>query len=291
MHPELRAALEAHFGASVVSSSGIRGGCIHDARLAELADGRRIFVKASTSMSAKVFAAEANGLEALGAVGVLRVPEVLAWGELEPNGSFLALEAIETGVPDRRFFEDFGRRFAELHRAATAERYGLTNDNHLGATPQPNPWTKDWVAFWRRYRLGHQLELARSNGHLDPELGHLGERLIERLDAFLAEPAEPPTLLHGDLWSGNFLVASTGEPVLIDPATYFGRREADLAMTRLFGGFDARFYAAYEEVWPLAPGFEERLSVYELYHLLNHLNLFGGGYRSGCVTILRRLVG
>ncbi len=156
--------------------------------------------------------------------------------------------------------------------------------------PQPNPWTRSWLEFFRRHRLGHQLELARRQGRADGELDRLGERLLDRLDQWLDVPGEPPCLLHGDLWSGNFMVGPQGEPVLIDPACYYGHREAELAMTQLFGGFAPEFYAAYEEAWPLPPESAPRVAIYKLYHLLNHLNLFGGSYRGQCVGVLRRLV-
>ncbi len=219
------------------------------------------------------------------------MPRVIAVGDEKEGPPFLVLEAIDTGRRGEGFFETFGRRFAELHRKATGERFGFERDNYIGSTPQPNRWSDDWCEFWRRQRLGFQLDLARRRGLSDRTLDRLGDALLERLDELIGEPAEPPTLLHGDLWggNGNYMVDEEGAPVLIDPAAYFGRREADLAMTRLFGGFDARFYAAYEEVWPLSPGAETRLDVYKLYHLLNHLNLFGGGYRSSSIDVLRRL--
>ncbi len=279
--------------ARFAGSRPVGGGCIHRAEIVELADGRRYFVKSSRSVSPLpgIFEREAEGLAALAAIGALRVPRPLGTG-IEPV-SFLVMEAIEEGRRHAGFSVDFGRRFAGLHRFnRSAEgcvlRYGFDHDNHIGATPQPNAWTDDWIDFFRRHRLGYQLELARERGLSDPTLDRLGDRLLDRLDELIGEPDEPPCLLHGDLWSGNFMVGDAGEPVLIDPAAYYGRREADLAMTMLFGGFDSRFYAAYEEVWALAPGSADRLEIYKLYHLLNHLNLFGRGYRDGCVSIMRR---
>ncbi len=287
-------AAETGAGARIVETRAAGGGCIHRAEVVELEGGRRYFVKSNPAPPPRIFEREAEGLAALAAAGAIRVPEPLGTGERPMP--FLVMEAIEAGRRRSGFSAAFGRRFARLHRAnadagGTVERFGFDRDNHIGATPQPNPWTGDWVDFFRRHRLGHQLALAREKGVSDPALERLGDRLLRRLDDLIGEPDEPPCLLHGDLWSGNFMVGEAGEPVLVDPAAYYGRREADLAMTRLFGGFDRRFYAAYEEVWPLAPGSGERLEIYKLYHLLNHLNLFGRGYRDGCVSIMTRFAG
>ncbi|MEM7357175.1 MAG: fructosamine kinase family protein, partial [Acidobacteriota bacterium] len=272
------------------------GGCIHQANVVRTGDGRCFFVKSNPAAPPALFEREAEGLEALAATETIRVPRPLGTGTGEAAvPAFLVAEAIDTGSPGRGFWETFGRRFAALHRAnservsADTRRFGFAHDNFIGATPQPNAWDDDWCEFWRHHRLGFQLELARRNGLSDPTLDRLGDRLLARLDGLIDEPDEPPCLLHGDLWSGNFMSDEHGEPVLIDPAAYYGRREADLAMTELFGGFNARFYSAYEEAWPLAPGSRERLDLYQLYHLLNHLNLFGHGYRDRCVAILRRL--
>ncbi len=301
MDDALRAAVEELIGrvtgkpARVAGSRPAGGGCIHRAEIVGLADGDRYFVKSNPAPPPKIFEREAEGLAALAATGAIRVPRPLGTGH-DPR-PFLVMEAIESGPRSPGFAATFGQRFARLHQANSeserdrVERFGFAHDNHIGATPQPNPWTEDWVDFFRRHRLGHQLDLARSGGVSDRALDRLGDRLLDRLDELIGEPEEPPCLLHGDLWSGNYMVDDAGEPVLIDPAGYFGRREADLAMTYLFGGFDARFYAAYEEAWPLAPGSADRLEIYKLYHLLNHLSLFGRSYRDGCVTILKRFAG
>ncbi|MEM8933099.1 MAG: fructosamine kinase family protein [Acidobacteriota bacterium] len=273
------------------------GGCIHDARIVSLADGRSFFVK-SRNESARapgIFDREAEGLRALGAAfaaletaATVRVPDVIGTATGPP--SVLVLEAIETGSSGADTQTALGRGLAAMHRATASTRFGFDHDNYLGETPQPNGWLDDWVTFWRQRRLGHQLDLARRNGLSDPTLDRLGDRLLDRLDVILGEVDEPACLLHGDLWGGNVLVDATGRPVLIDPATYFGHREAELAMTALFGGFGPAFYRAYEETWPLPPGAEARRPLYELYHMLNHLNLFGSGYRSSCLERLRRLV-
>lgn len=274
----------------------VGGGSINRAALLQLEDGRSVFLKWNPAPLPAMFVLEAEGLHALAEVGQIRVPRqaVAGGGSDEGAPPFLVMEAIATGSKGRGFSELFGRRFAEHHRRGRGDRYGFAHDNYIGSTPQPNAWNDDWIAFWRGRRLGYQLDLARRSGRASAELDRLGDRLLARLDEWIGEPGdadEPPCLLHGDLWGGNYLVDEHGEPVLIDPAVYYGRREADLAMTRVFGGFDRRFYAAYEESWPLAPGAEERLRIYELYHLLNHLNLFGSGYLGSCLEILRPLVG
>lgn len=292
MYEELSRAIETHLAARgeaahLVDASPVGGGCINDARIAELSDGRRLFVKTNSASLLEMFERETEGLEALAAVGALRVPRD-AFAGTAGGQAFLVMEAIPLGRKGPAFFERFGRAFAELHRRGRGERFGFAHDNFIGSTPQPNTWTDDGAEFWRRHRLGHQLELARRGGRSSAELDRLGERLLARLGDHLDLPGEPPCLLHGDLWGGNYLVDDAGDPVLIDPACYYGHREADLAMTQLFGGFDPRFYAAYEEAWPLPPGSGERLEIFKLYHLLNHLNLFGGSYRGSCLQILRR---
>jgi fructosamine-3-kinase len=234
--------------ARITSSRSVSGGCIHQARLVELADGRRLFVKSDTVRPGApddVFEREAEGLAALAEPSTLRIPRDPLPGR-DGDLRFLVMEAIPTGRPGPGFFADFGRLFAELHRSTAADRCGFAHDNYLGGTPQPNPWTPGWPDFFRDHRLGHQLALARRRGRSDPELDRLGDRLLAKLDDLLDVPGEPPCLLHGDLWSGNFLADDRGAPVLVDPAAYHGHREADLAMTRLFGGFAESFYTAYE---------------------------------------------
>jgi len=310
MTPALRTAIEQALAAAgrpgaIEGSSPVGGGCIHRAEIVHLKNGpgpgRTLFVKSNTggagSAVAAMFRTEAAGLEALAAPAAIRVPRDPLHGSVGSGAggeSFLAMEAIASGRSSGRgkagFFEDFGRRFARLHRATRGERFGFDHDNFIGSTPQPNGWMDDWVEFFRVRRLGFQIDLARERGHSDPELDRLMDRLLDRLDGLIDLPDEPACLLHGDLWSGNYLVGDQGEPVLIDPAVYYGHREADLAMTELFGGFSPAFYRAYEEEWPPPPGSAERRSLYQLYHLLNHLNLFGRGYRGQCVAIARRFV-
>ena len=291
---ERRTATPAQLG----RSSSLSGGSINDARLLELEDGRRFFVKSQPGGGSDVFEREAEGLEALrratASIDGLYVPAVIGHGEADGR-SFLVLEAIETGRGSASLHVDFGRALADMHRVEThwdsaIERYGFAHDNYLGATPQPNAWNDDWVDFWRQHRLGDQLERARRAGLADRILDRLGDRLLDRLAEFL--PSQPEaSLLHGDLWSGNYLVDARGRAVLIDPAAYYGHREAEIAMTRLFGGFPSDFERGYQEAWPFEPGSGERLLIYELHHLLNHLNLFGRGYLGSCHSHLQQLVG
>lgn len=289
MDPWLTAKVEAAIAratgksAKIARGEDVAGGSIGEARRLRLADGRRFFLK---SLAAErlpgIFAAEAAGLAALADAGVLRVPRVLAQEE-----DFLLLELIELHPPAAGFFENFGHGLARLHREARTDLFGFAEDNYLGRSRQPNGWSRSWTTFWRDHRLGYQLTLP--NAQDDHELQVLGEKLLDRLPQWLNEVQESPSLLHGDLWAGNYLCGAGSQPVLIDPVVYYGHREAELAMARLFGGFPPAFYAAYEEEWPLPPGEEERGAIYQLYHLLNHYNLFGPSYRSGCLEILRKL--
>ena len=201
--------------------------------------------------------------------------------------AWLALEWLDLGRCPAGAERALGERLAALHRH-TAPQHGWHRDNFIGRTPQPNGWHDDWVAFYGERRLAHQLRLARDNG-FGGELQDLGARLIERLPEFFDGYEPVPSLIHGDLWGGNWSCCD-GEPVIYDPAVYYGDREAELAMTRLFGGFGGAFYAAYTEAWPLAPGHERRDTLYRLYHVLNHANLFGGGYAGQALSLLRRLV-
>ena len=271
------------------------GGCIADAAVAVFGDGSRVFVKRAAGLPG-MFEAEAEGLRALAATRAIRVPRVLA-----VSADALVLEMIESAPRKRGFAEDFGRRFAGLHRHR-GKACGFPVDNFIGATPQPNRplddcWEKaapddggGWPAFYLERRLRFQARLAQQRGD-GGELLRMLERAEPRLLELLTAAIEPSSLLHGDLWGGNFILDERGEACLIDPAVYYGHREADLAMTRLFGGFDSAFYSAYEEALPLAPGYADRLPMYQLYHVLNHFNLFGGGYYEQARRILRPFAG
>jgi fructosamine-3-kinase len=231
--------------------------------------------------------AEIDGLARIARTGAIRVPRVLGEGADEAD-AWIELEWLDLHPANAESDARMGEALARLH-AATAPAFGLERDNAIGATPQPNAPSGDWIAFWREHRLGFQLDLAAGNGH-DGRLQDRGRRLLERLPACFAGHRPQPSLLHGDLWGGNRAMLADGTPVVYDPAVYYGDREADLAMTRLFGGFGPRFYAAYEHAWPPDAGAEARRDLYNLYHVLNHLNLFGGGYRAQAEGMIDRLL-
>ena len=255
--------------------SSIGGGCINQAQRIE-GNGQTFFVKLNDAASLDMFEAEAAGLQEIRDSNALRVPEPVCWGKNDSR-AWLVLEYVEMGKASTRGAEALGAGLAAMHRR-TSEKFGWKRDNTIGATPQINTYASRWVQFWRERRLGYQLQLARANGH-GGRFQVLGEKLLAKLDSFFSEANQAASLLHGDLWSGNYSFDSEGQPVLFDPAVYYGDRETDIAMTELFGGFPAAFYAAYRESYPIDPGYDVRKNLYNLYHILNHLNLFGGGYR------------
>ncbi|MBU0499855.1 MAG: fructosamine kinase family protein [Gammaproteobacteria bacterium] len=261
------------------------GGCINETLL--LDDGRhQWFVKLNRADLLDMFEAEAAGLEALSASGTLRTPKPLCHG-LDGGRSFLVLEYIEMSPPRWDSASQAGRELAAMH-LRPGETFGWHRDNRIGSTPQKNGQAYDWIDFWREKRLGFQLHLAASNGY-GGALQERGGLLMARFPA-LIDHAPSPSLLHGDLWAGNMAYDRDGNPVIFDPAVYYGDPEVDLAMTELFGGFGDDFYAAYAARRPLDPGYPVRKILYNLYHILNHLNLFGGGYLAQSQSMIDRLL-
>jgi protein-ribulosamine 3-kinase len=232
-----------------------------------------------------MFEAEAEGLWELTRTGAIRVPAVQRVG-IEDGRAIIAMEHIERSGKESADAK-LGAQLAQLHRTTQA-KFGWHRDNTIGLTPQRNTAADNWLAFYRNERLGFQLDLLAKNVG-DSALEQAGRRLLGRLDAFFSGHEPQPSLLHGDLWGGNWFTASSGEPVIFDPACYYGDREADIAMTYLFGGFAPAFYAAYEAAWPLDEGHERRRDLYNLYHVLNHANLFGGGYLRQARDLIERL--
>jgi len=266
--------------------AAVRGGCINSTF--RIAGGDRSYiVKLNAADKADMFAAEAAGLEEITRANAIRVPQPVCPGANRESG-WLVLEYIALGRGNNASMRALGQQLAALHRA-TGERYGWKRGNTIGATPQINTQSSDWMAFWREHRLGYQLRLAAAKGYRG-RLQQDGEALLEKLPAFFAVYRPQPALLHGDLWSGNVGFDETGNPVIFDPAVYYGDREADLAMTELFGGFSADFDAAYREAYPLNAGHARRKTLYNLYHVLNHLNLFGGSYLGQAEDMIGRLL-
>lgn len=251
-----------------------------------LTDGvRSFFVKTQPAAKLEMFEAEATGLAELAAARAVRVPEVIALGSAAGR-AYLVLEALPLG--GRGDAAQLGRQLAEQHRV-TAMRFGDARDNWIGSTPQPNGWLDDWIEFWRVRRLGFQLQLAAQNGY-GGALQRDGEALVARLENFFAGYRPQPSLLHGDLWGGNHGFLQDGTPVIFDPAVYHGDRECDLAMSELFGGYPPAFYSGYREAWPLDAGYAVRKTLYNLYHVLNHANMFGGGYAGQAQRMIGQLL-
>ena len=265
----------------------------------------QFFIKFNQQNRLDMFEAEADGLKEIEKSQTIRVPHVIASG-IDGNQSYLILENLSLTAAGNASVKQLGEQLAKMHQTvfsqslsplsiisqsitsqsitsqsttarSTTPRFGWWRDNTIGSSQQPNTQTDHWVDFWREQRLGFQLDMAKQNG-VGPSLINKGEALLNNLDSFFIDYEVQASLLHGDLWSGNYGYINKGEPVIFDPAVYYGDREADMAMTELFGGFPAEFYSAYNETWPLNKGYQQRKTLYNLYHILNHANLFGGGY-------------
>ena len=264
----------------IIATHPVGGGCINHGMRLETSEARSFFLKTNSMAPADMFAREANGLLALAVVDAPRVPEVFLFGK-----DYLLLEDVSPAPRRRDYWVVFGRQLAGLHNHTSA-RFGFDGDNYIGSSPQPNTWTDDGHEFFAVHRLLFQARLAGSKGRL----GQSEIRAIERIAARLTEltPSQPASLIHGDLWSGNAITDSNGYPAIIDPAVHYGWAEAELAMTTLFGSFPKEFYYAYLDVRTLPPGMFERFPIYNLYHLINHLNLFGSGYLGEVQAITRR---
>ncbi len=254
-----------------------------------LSNGETLFLKANDLKRAASFRAEAEGIAAISSTGAVQVPVIHALGNDE-GYSFLLMEYIDSIRPMEGFWEKLGTDLARMHKSDTAAfvkngRYGFDSDNYIGAGDQKNTAKDSWIEFFVECRLRPQFELAEKyfDGDMIKRIGSL----LDNMDRFLIEP-KAPSLLHGDLWSGNIMSDDKGQPKLIDPAVYVGCNEADIAMTELFGGFDRRFYNSYFDIVEMVPGYDDRRDLYNLYHLLNHLNLFGSSYLYSVVRVVDR---
>lgn len=287
MHPDLINLLKTHLSADgELTIQSIGGGSINEAYHVQSRD-KSVFVKVNNANAYPgMFEAEARGLELLRTHSRFEIPKVLDTGEVD-NTSYLIMDWIPSGTPDSDFWENFAVNLADLHRQ-NEEMFGLDHNNYIGSLPQQNENRYSWSEFYIEMRLEPQLRLARNDGLVDSDLIRSFDKLFARIENLF--PEELPALIHGDLWSGNFICTGAGQATIFDPAVYYGHREMDLAMSKLFGGFDRAFFDHYNTDFPLENGWEKRIPLGQLYPLLVHVNLFGGGYVAQVKTCLRGFV-
>ncbi|MET0988902.1 MAG: fructosamine kinase family protein [Steroidobacteraceae bacterium] len=284
---DIAADLQTALGCTLAPAArSVGGGSIHTALRVETSLGT-VFLKYGRSAVATQLDAECEGLRELARADAIRTPSVIASRQTAIH-AYAVFEWIEFGSSSGASDARFGEQLAQLHRA-TCDHFGWHRDNFIGSTPQLNPRCADWVEFWQQARLTYQLDCARANG-ANARLLDQGARLVAVVPTFFTGYTPLPSLIHGDLWNGNYAVDRDGHPVIFDPAVYFADREAELAMTDLFGGFGKDFYRAYESAWPLAAGADTRRTLYQLYHVLNHFNLFGGAYQAQADRMIARLL-
>jgi protein-ribulosamine 3-kinase len=269
---------------SIVHFSRSGGGCINHGGRLRTTDGDYFIKWNSATLYPGMFAAEAKGLDLLKNTNLITIPAVIGWDEDE-NDQFLLLEFVEGMTRSVTFWKDLGNRLATLHQVSFPE-FGLDHDNYIGSLKQFNKPSTSWIDFFITYRIQTQLDIGLQSKVIDQRTAKTFERLFKKLPDLIS--VEKPSLIHGDLWNGNLMVDKDGGPCLIDPAVYYGHREVELAMTKLFGGFARAFYDSYNESFPLTPGYEERFDIYNLYPLLVHVNLFGGGYLQQINSILKK---
>jgi fructosamine-3-kinase len=282
----------------IAERRSVGGGCINEAYILSEGKGQHYFVKINQAAGLDMFSAEAWGLREMGAVGAIVVPHPLCWG-IAGERAFLVLSYLDLeGRGRSQNWQQMGAQLAQMHDypigldsriwdgTTPVRQYGWHINNTIGSTPQINTWETDWGTFWRDRRIGYQLHLARRRG------GNIsqGDALLAAIPKLLENYHPQPSLVHGDLWSGNASFTRDGIPVIFDPATYWGDREVDIAMTELFGGFPGAFYQGYNSIYPIASGYERRKPLYNLYHLLNHYNLFGGSYLNQVNSTIEQLL-
>ena len=285
LNNKIKSKIENILGSQITKMNSLSGGCISSSYKVNTKDGNSYFLKYNYSSGSDMFLTEAHGLQELDKPGVITIPKVISFDK-----EFILLDLIESSGRSKNFSEDFGRKFAVLHKFNN-EKYGFYEDNYIGSNPQlnipDNDEEKNWTKFYFQKRILYQFHLAEKSGNSTSDLRSSISKLENKIDLIVTDNGEKPSLLHGDLWGGNYMVDKNGFACLIDPAVYYGNREADLAMTKLFGGFDSEFYRAYNEEFPLPDGYDYRENIYKLYHVLNHLNLFGSGYYSQAISLIK----
>lgn len=275
----------------------VSGGCINQG-YALIGNNRTYFIKINQASQIEMFEAEVLGLKQIFDTQTIRVPKPICCG-IADDSAYLVLEWLEFGGSNTESWLEMGRKLAAMHKATLPQsssllgeteggknRFGWHRNNTIGSTPQINTWTDNWVEFFVEHRLGYQFQLARRRGGYFPKQDKLLAFVPKLMDL---QPKA--SLVHGDLWGGNAAITQLGEPVILDPATYVGDREVDIAMTELFGGFPGAFYRGYNEVWALDPGYKQRKTLYNLYHIINHFNLFGSGYESQANRMIEEILG
>ena len=302
-YKSLDSAVKTLYGENVNVERGfkVHGGDINKSYGMQLSNGEVLFMKANEKQNVDFFVKEAHNLKAIGKTKSILTPKVLGFGTEngeEVGYSFLLLNFIELGDPDSKFWEDFAEKLAKMHKAETSTYisendfangliFGFYEDNYIGKTKQINTPKSTWIEFFRDCRLEPQIKMAEN--HFSAEELKKAQMLLDKLSDFLVEP-EAPSLLHGDLWAGNVMCDKSPEAVLVDPACYVGHPEADIAMTELFGGFSGKFYDAYKTTGLLQPEYKDRRDLYNLYHILNHLNMFGASYHNAAISIIEKYV-
>ena len=269
---------------AIADTRSVGGGCINQGYKIRGND-TEYFVKLNQASQVEMFAAEALGLKQMYATQTITVPKPICWGTAD-NSSYIVLEWLNLGGGNSQSWTQMGRQLAAMHHRGIEKRFGWSRNNTIGSTPQINDWMDNWGDFFAEQRIGYQLKLAKRNGgnFIDTN------RVVDAVRDKLSDRQPEASIVHGDLWSGNAAIATDGSPVILDPATYYGDRETDLAMTELFGGFPAAFYNGYNQAWQLDSGYSQRKSIYNLYHVLNHFNLFGGGYAGQAKRIIQQIV-
>ncbi len=282
---EIKFLIEQHLESKIESSISVSGGCISDTSVIHMNSGKKYFLKVNNNIPSDMFTKEANGLVEIDKSHSIRVPIVRL-----VNHNFILMEYIDEKEKSKTFFEDFGIAFAKMHQC-NSPFFGFHENNYIGSTLQKNLSDQfeqnDWTKFYFNKRLLFQFKLAEKNGYIDSGFRKYFIQLENKIDIILKSENEKPSLLHGDLWSGNYIADENGRACLIDPAVYYGNREADLAMTKLFGGFTKDFYSSYNEFFPLKDGYNFRENIYKLYHVLNHLNLFGMSYYQQALSLIK----
>lgn len=268
----------------MTSTRSVSGGCINQGYKIS-SDNLNYFVKLNEASQVEMFAAEALGLKQMYATQTITIPQPICYGTVG-NSCYIVLEWLDLSGSGSQAWTEMGKQLAQMHQQGTKDKFGWERNNTIGSTPQINTWMDNWADFFAEQRIGYQVKLAKHRGGSFPNTN----KVVEAVRVKLASRKPKVSIVHGDLWSGNAAVTKTGKPTIFDPATYYGDREVDIAMTELFGGFPAPFYQGYNQVWSLDQGYQKRKNIYNLYHILNHFNLFGGGYGSQAKRMIEQII-